>query len=258
MCGADLMKSAVVLTVFALALSVPGLADDAAVLDGTEWRLETLDGEAVPAEAEITATFAEGRVAGKSGLNRYFAAYTVDGQTLTLGQAGSTMMAGPEHLMALEKAYLEALKATRTYRVAAGKLELWDGNGTQRLVFGPSTTSLEIIDPGAPLYLEEGMLWVPMRALAVWMGATVEWHAATLTATATAGERQFVADARRNVARGAGQEWRFTWRMLRPSALMYVPLHALALSLGAEVITQPDDHVLIIAAGGRRGALTAP
>lgn len=228
-------------------------------LTGVEWRLEALDGQPVAADVAVTATFADGRVSGKAAINRYITSYTVDGETLQFGEAAAvTLMAGPEHLMAVEDAYLKALKATHTHRLADGKLELFDGTGTKRLVFGRGMASLEIIEPGAPLYLEDGMLWVPMRSLSVWMGATVQWQAATLTATASIGERQFVADGRANVARGAGREWRPKWQMLRPSGLMYVPLDALAPSLGAEVITRPDDHVLIIAIGGRRGTLTAP
>ena len=80
---------------------------------------------------------------------------------------GYTMMAGPEHLMAVEAAYLKAVQATRACRLADGKLELFDGTGAKRLVFGRDMAGLEIIEPGAPLYLEDGMLWVPMRSLAV-------------------------------------------------------------------------------------------
>jgi heat shock protein HslJ len=240
------------------ALALPAAAEETPALAGSEWRLELCEGEPVPPEAEITASFTEGRVAGKAAVNRYFASYTADGEALTFGEAGSTMMAGPEHLMALETSYLAALKAVRTYRLADGKLELRDGAGEKRLVYGREVAELEIIEPGAPLYLEEGQLWVPVRSLATWMGATVSWEAASRTATAVVGDREFVVDTRRNVARGDGREWTARYRMLRPSGLVYAPLEALAESLGAKVISQPDDHNLIIAIAGRRGVLSAP
>ena len=77
-------------------------------------------------------------------------------------------------------------------------------------------------------------------------------------ATVTKGDMQFVVDGRRNVALGASKRWTPKCRMLRASGLMYAPLEALTSSLGAKIITQDGNHVLVIEIDGRRGALTAP
>lgn len=55
--------------------------------------------------AEITLGFdgKDKRFFGRSAINRYFGTYKTEGDRLTFGPAGSTMMAGPGHLMAAER-----------------------------------------------------------------------------------------------------------------------------------------------------------
>ena len=47
----------------------------------------------------------------------------------------------PEGILNQELAYLNALNAVASYRVDAGRLKLYDGAGTQVLVFGPQETA---------------------------------------------------------------------------------------------------------------------
>jgi heat shock protein HslJ len=68
--------------------------------------------------------FAEGRISGSAGVNSYFATYEVDGETLTLGPVGSTMMMGPEKAMAQELAFLSALATAKSYQVDGDTLEI--------------------------------------------------------------------------------------------------------------------------------------
>lgn len=230
-------------------------------LAGTEWILKLIDGEELPEQAEITASFSEDQVSGQAPVNGYFAAYEIADGALSFGQVGRTLMAGPEHLMQLEERFLQKLEAVASYRVMEGRLEAFDEAGDPVLLFGLARgdmSDVEIIDPGAHLDLAEGQLWVPMRPIAEWLGATVKWDADTRTATAVLGEREFSVHADENVAHGWGQQWSPQFRMLQPSGMIYAPLDALTSVLGARVIRQPDDHVLIIEIDGRRGALTAP
>jgi len=83
----------------------------------------------------VTLALAEGRVSGKSAVNRYFGTYAIAGDGLTFSGLGSTRMAGTNEQMAAEQAYLSALGEIRTYRVVDGKLELLDAAGMRRLVF---------------------------------------------------------------------------------------------------------------------------
>jgi heat shock protein HslJ len=80
---------------------------------GTSWRIVEVDGQPVAGDATI-AFGDEGRVFGKSVVNRYFGTYVVDGDAVTVGPLGSTMMAGPPEAMAEEQLVLRALEGTLT------------------------------------------------------------------------------------------------------------------------------------------------
>jgi heat shock protein HslJ len=98
-------------------------------LAGTAWSLDLLPGVEKDAGVEVTLTFHEGRIAGTAGCNRYFASYSVKGDSLKLGPAGATKMMCPEPQMTVEDAFLAALARVRTYRVADGRLVLTPAEG---------------------------------------------------------------------------------------------------------------------------------
>lgn len=132
--------------------------DRAPVLNGTNWYLESYDNgtngivSVIPG-TEITLEFDEdGGVAGFAGVNRYFASYEADGDTLTFGIAGSTMMAGPEDAMMQENTYLRLLNATASFSIEEDELNLCDSDGNVLLVF-------ERAVPSAPVPLT-GTTWV--------------------------------------------------------------------------------------------------
>lgn len=86
--------------------------------------------------AEITIAFDKdgSRFYGQSAVNRYFGSYKKDGNKLTLGPIGSTMMAGPENMMKAESAYLQFLPEVVSYKLDGKKLVLSDAKG-KKLVF---------------------------------------------------------------------------------------------------------------------------
>ena len=231
-------------------------------LPATSWRLEFLAGARLPDDANVTATFADTLIMGYTPVNRYTARYEADEETLTISEIIHTEIAGPRHLMEVEDAFLSQLRIVQAYRIVDDRLNLFDAAGQVCLVFAREEITmddLDIIDPDEPVDLVNAELWVPMRPIAEWFGALIEWDAPTATATVTLDDREFIVDTRENVARGAGLEWTAAeYRMLRPSGLIYVPLNALTASLGARVIMVPGDHVLILEIDGRRGTLTAP
>ena len=79
-----------------------------------------------PNNAEITLGFdgKENRYSGKSAVNNYFGAYTLEGENLSFGPAGATMMAGPEPLMKAEQEYLQFLADVKSYKLEGKKLIL--------------------------------------------------------------------------------------------------------------------------------------
>lgn len=105
-------------------------APKASLVD-TKWELTELNGVAPVATegpaVNITLSSKDSRVAGMSSVNRLMGSCKFDGNQLTFSQMASTRMAGPEPLMKQEQAFLQALQATKSYRITGGTLELLDG-----------------------------------------------------------------------------------------------------------------------------------
>lgn len=111
-------------------------------LAGSAWTLVSFETDigVIPAVAEASVTLAfsaEGeqasRVVGLGGCNRYFASYTLTGDSLHIGPLGSTrMMCGPA-LMAQEVRFFQALAAAERCELSNGELLIVYAGGTLRL-----------------------------------------------------------------------------------------------------------------------------
>jgi heat shock protein HslJ len=101
-------------------------------LAGTAWRVTGYNNGRQAVVSVLTGTTltmafsADGRVSGSAGCNRFTAAYTADGQKLTLGPAAATRMmcARPEGVMEQEQQFLKALETVATARFEGDRLEL--------------------------------------------------------------------------------------------------------------------------------------
>lgn len=100
----------------------PGVAEgppgDEPVADlaGTSWSLADMGGTADFAHLVPTLEFgADGTVSGFAGCNTFTGAYTVTGDTLTLGPLATTRIGCQRPASAVEAAYLAALAGTRTW-----------------------------------------------------------------------------------------------------------------------------------------------
>ena len=136
----QLLAAALLIAVSLLALSGcsrGGGSSGGASLDGTHWRLSewtlnSLD----PAHFSITAQFAEGQISGRSAVNTYGGPYRVGpGDAFSAGPLASTEMAGPEPAMRAETAYLTLLGQARSFKMADGRLTLYDEGGNESLRF---------------------------------------------------------------------------------------------------------------------------
>jgi heat shock protein HslJ len=108
--GGWLVAAALFLTVQAGGVMADEPGDIAKRLTGGEWKVIEMAGEAPAGRGEASIAFtAEGRLAGRSFCNRYMAGWTLQGTTLTIGQAGVTMMACPEEMMRQEQAFLKMI-----------------------------------------------------------------------------------------------------------------------------------------------------
>ena len=95
------------------------------------WTVTAINGKAPIATAEPTLEFAdEGRLSGKGSCNRFVTGVTITGESLTISQAATTMMACPQPIMDQEALFLAILTGTARCAIAAdGTLTLHAGDG---------------------------------------------------------------------------------------------------------------------------------
>ena len=96
-------------------------------LEGSDWLLSRMDNnQSLPDDAEVTLSFAAGRISGRSACNRY-AADVTDGDKpgeILIGPTMGTRMACAHHLMEIESLYLKALGQVTGFSFHSGKLAL--------------------------------------------------------------------------------------------------------------------------------------
>lgn len=106
-------------------------------LAGTAWRLTGwAEPDPLPASGPITAEFADSRISGSSGVNRYTAGVSTgsDG-AFTVDVVASTRMAGPPEAMAAETVFLQRLQTATSYAVDGDTLVIADADGQPSLTF---------------------------------------------------------------------------------------------------------------------------
>ena len=87
-------------------------------LAGREWLIEDIGGKGVIDNSPASLLFLpDGQLAGNAGCNRMIGSYTQDGETLTIGNAGATLMLCPPALMEQETRLLDLLPAVQSYRI---------------------------------------------------------------------------------------------------------------------------------------------
>ncbi|MFX1440601.1 MAG: META domain-containing protein [Promethearchaeota archaeon] len=127
-------------------------------LAGTKWQVRSYHdaasgGMASPlADTQLTAEFTagetagEGVVGGTAGCNNYTASYTVDDDSLLIGEAAATMMFC-EGLMDQEAAFLVAIQSASSFELETGRLQILDDQGEVVVDFVPYTPPPEATEP---------------------------------------------------------------------------------------------------------------
>lgn len=128
------------LWISALAACDGGAADDpaSASLEGTQWKLAAWSASSLaPADYDITADFADGRIGGRSAVNLYGGDYAAaaDG-TFSVGAMTMTEIAGEPAAMQAESRYLALLAQARRWRIANAQLVL-SADAQDLLIFDP-------------------------------------------------------------------------------------------------------------------------
>jgi putative lipoprotein len=112
-----------------------GSDDGGGSLEGLPWVLSSgIEVEGWESKPP-TATFAEGRVSGSTGCNRYTSSYTLDGSSLELGPVAATLMACPPPAGDVEREFVAALERVAAWRVEEGELVLLDAGDEEVLRF---------------------------------------------------------------------------------------------------------------------------
>ena len=112
-------------------------------LTAGEWQMVSYrdgEGNTVSAQAgtEVTAVFGtDGQVNGHAGCNNYFGSYSTDGQSLSVGTLGLTMMycETPVGVMSQESGYLAALGNATSYQISGADLTLYAEDGMASVWF---------------------------------------------------------------------------------------------------------------------------
>lgn len=100
--------------------------DPAALLQGPEWRIATLNGARPLDRTAPTVKFeGDGRVVGQGPCNSFVGRYALTGDGVTISGIASTLKGCADPVAAQEKAYFATLQAVRTFEFAAdGSLSL--------------------------------------------------------------------------------------------------------------------------------------
>jgi heat shock protein HslJ len=131
------------------------MAESNPELEGVLWQLTSYtdaEGNTVPAlplhNRTPSAQFLNGQMVGNGACNRFFRAYDLDGDGLTIQAGGSTFMNCPPEVVAQEQAFSAAMGNVAHYDLSEGRLRLMDANGNILLTFSTE----------APMALR-GTLW---------------------------------------------------------------------------------------------------
>lgn len=111
-------------------------------LTGTTWMLSLFHTtealSSLLAGTEITLVFGEdGQATGSAGCNNYFGGYVVEGESLTIGPLGASLMSceEPEGVMEQETDYLAMLDSVASYTIVGDTLTLLGADGQTLLTF---------------------------------------------------------------------------------------------------------------------------
>ena len=125
-------------------------------LAGTKWQVRSyynaaeVGGMAAPlGGTQLTAEFADSVVSGSSGCNTHNASHSVDGDSLSIGEAASTMMfcEQPQGAMDQESAYLVAMQSASSYKLETSQLQILNEQDEVVVDFIPYSAPSEATEP---------------------------------------------------------------------------------------------------------------
>lgn len=132
------------------------MAQSSSALTGS-WRLvdvgDPTSPTVMPQTTELTAEFADGRISGSGGCNRFMGGYLAQDAQLSISELASTFMACEEPVMQQEARYLAALQGAQQYEIDdQGLLTIFYETDQELgvLHFVPDTTANQVTPQTAP------------------------------------------------------------------------------------------------------------
>ena len=110
-----------------------GSSGDPADIENKPWQLTSATGLTIPDGVVPSAAFSNGNVFGTAGCNTYRASYTLDGDSLEIGEPAGTLIGCPPPVDEFERAYLDALDQIATWELDGEELVLSDADGNEVL-----------------------------------------------------------------------------------------------------------------------------
>jgi heat shock protein HslJ len=105
-------------------------------LSDHEWRLDQIDGKPALSDVKVTALFADDRVSGSAGCNRYTGGASINGNQLSISPLASTrMFCNAPGVMAQEDRYLQVLGAAASFTIVNGRLVVATAQNSTALVY---------------------------------------------------------------------------------------------------------------------------
>ena len=112
---------------------------EVAVLEGSSWVAELIVGVPVGEGFESTLSLnADSQAAGHAGCNGYFGSWGTDGDRISFGHLGATMMMCPDDQMAQEQSFMEALNTAERFGLRDTKLFIYSSGADEPTVLRPS------------------------------------------------------------------------------------------------------------------------
>jgi putative lipoprotein len=98
-------------------------------VQNTDWVLVRVGDQSVPGEsATLRLDSRTSQIRGNGGVNSFGGTYSISGGKVKFSLGAMTLMAGPSELMAVESAFMDALRRADAYRQDGDRLTLFEGD----------------------------------------------------------------------------------------------------------------------------------
>ena len=99
--------------------------------EGSQWRVRSIDGQAIPATDNYRMEFRDGRAGGRFGCNQFGGTYQVSGNVMAFGPMVATRMACPDPAMTFENHGLKIMQQPVALNwSSSNRLELSNSTGS--------------------------------------------------------------------------------------------------------------------------------